>query len=115
MLHQSRGLPVLRMIAFQAFHEGDNHRAIEVCVLAVTFFSSTPARIAAQISVGRSDHEPALVIFRTLKDVTSFVTFDLPGLREEICIPGFAKSDSLLKSCRRNGQRSAPLSWSTLS
>ena len=102
------------MITLQTFREGNDHRPVKECVLAIAFFVSAPARVAAQIGVGRSDHDSALFVFRTLKDVSSFVAFDFSGLPQDIGVPGFAESDSLWKRRARNRQRPAPLSWSTL-
>ena len=64
------------MLTLQTFGEGNDHRPVEECILAVTLLVSAPARIAAQIGVWRSDDDSALLIFRTLEDVTRFVTFD---------------------------------------
>src|SRR4051812_33838813 len=103
------------MIALQALDESHNERAVEVCVFAVTFFGPAPTRVAPEIGVGRSDHDSALVVFGTLKDVPRLVSFDGPGLFEQLHVPRFAEADSLLKRRARHGQRPAPFAWSTLS
>src|SRR4030095_14283505 len=94
-LHQRGGSPVFRVIALQTFREGDNHRAVEICVFAVTLLRAPPTRVAPQIGVGRSDYDSALLIFRTLKDVTSFVAFDFAGLSQDVGVPGFTEPNAL--------------------
>src|SRR5688572_23128892 len=115
MLHQSSCLPIGRMITLQALGEGNNHRAIEICVLAVAFLVSAPARITPQVCVGRPDYYSALLIVGALKNVTSFVALNVSHLFHSFGIPGFSKSDSLRECCTRNGERLPPFSWTTLS
>src|SRR5689334_7618356 len=102
------------MITLQTLCEGDHHRAVEERVLTVAFLGASPTRIASDVGIRRSDHDSALVIFRTLKNVASFVAFDLPGLFQQLRIPRLAEPDALLKRRRRNRQRSSPLAWTTL-
>jgi hypothetical protein len=53
---EQRGrLPVLRVVALQAFDEGDRERAVEVGVFAVALLRASPARVAAEVCVGRAD------------------------------------------------------------
>src|SRR6185369_11027483 len=115
VLHQRGGLQVFRMIALQTFRERNHHRAVEKRIFTVAFLGPAPARIASDISVRRSDHDTALVILRTLKHVASFVAFDLSCLFQQLRVPRFTESDSLLKRRGRNGQRTSPLSWTALS
>jgi hypothetical protein len=114
VLHQRCGLPVLRIIALQAFAESDHHRAVEVRVFAVALFVSAPTRIASNVSVWRSDDDSTLAVFRTLKNVASFVAFNFASLPQYLRIPGLAKPNALWKGRRWNGQGVAPFSWSTL-
>src|ERR1044072_6813118 len=102
------------MITLQAADERDNHHAVEDSVFAVALLVSAPARIASEISVGRSDDDPALVVFGTLKNIASFIAFDFSHLPQYLLVPGLAKPNSLWKGCRRNSLRVTPFSWTTL-
>src|ERR1700752_934914 len=115
MLHQSGSLPILRVITLQAFAERNNHRAVEICIFAVAFLVPAPTWITPNISLGRSDYDPARVVLRALKNVASLVSFNLTCLSQYILIPGFTKPNTLWKRRRRNGLGSTPFSWSTLS
>src|SRR6185369_11537529 len=107
-------LPVGRMIALQTFTKSDDERAVEKCVLAVALFCSAPTWIAPEVGIWRADYDSALVILRTLKDVTGFVTLDLSGLFQQLGIPRFSETDSLRKRRARHSQRPAPFAWATL-
>ena len=61
MLQQRRGHPRLRVVALQALGVGRGQRAHQERVLAVRLFGAAPARIAAQVGVGRAHHQPALM------------------------------------------------------
>src|SRR5688572_33428693 len=102
------------MVTLQTFCKGDDQCAIQVCVFPVALLVSSPARITSPISVWRPDYNSTLVVLGALKDVTSFVPFNLSDLAQQIGIPCFAKADPLRKGCARNRQRAAPFSWSTL-
>src|SRR5690349_9904438 len=108
MLEQRRRLPVFRMIALQAFDEGDNQLAVEVSIFAITFFGAAPAWVAAQVGIRGAHDERPLMVFIALKNVAGFVAFDRAGLFENVGVPGFAEPNALRESGGRNYFRTAP-------
>src|SRR6266498_286211 len=114
VLHECGCLPVSLVVALQPLHKSDNHRAIEIGIFSIAFFSSAPTRIATQISIRRANNDSALMVFATLKDVPRFVTFNRSRLPQNIRIPRFAKADALRKRRGRNRRRASPFAGSAL-
>ncbi len=103
MLHQRGGLPMLGIGALQPAGECDGERTNQERVLAVRFFSPAPARIAAQVGVGRAHHDSAPVVFLALIVVAGLVALQGGYLLEQLRIPHSAEAFFLGKG--RSWQR----------
>src|SRR3954464_4954245 len=114
MLHQSRHAPVLRVVALHSLHKRRHHRAVEKRVFAVAFLGASPTRIASHIRVGRSNYNSALAEPGTLKDVTSFVPFDLARLSQHAGIPRLSHADPLRKNRGGHDALGSPVRGSAL-
>ena len=62
VLWSGDGLKIFRIIALQAFNEGNAQARSQIGILAVGFLAAAPARIAKNIDVRRPDGEAAVPV-----------------------------------------------------
>jgi len=115
MLHQRGSLPVLRIGPLQPLRKGHSQRSDQEGILTIRFFRPAPARIAAEVGVGRAHDDSAPVVFRALVVVASLVPFKRGDLLQQLRIPSSAQTLFLRKGRGRKGLLSpaAPAAWST--
>ena len=89
MLQQRRGHPRLRVVALQSLGVGRGQRAHQERVFAVGLFGAAPARIAAQVGVGRAHHQPALM--ELVVGPARLVSLFRGGLLQQFGVPRLAQ------------------------
>ena len=107
MLHQTGSLPVLRIRPLQAARESHRQRPHQKRVLSVRLLRASPARIAAQVGIGRAHHHAPARRHRVLVVVARLVALLRPSLFNQLRIPRGAHALFLRKSCRRQIAASA--------
>ncbi len=90
-------MPVFRIVALQALHEGRRHGAVEERIFAIDLLAAAPARIARQVGLRSPQHEDLPAVFRGLGDITRLVAFHAGGLLHNFRVPGFAHAGWLRK------------------
>ena len=85
----------------QSMDECHRHGANKVGILAHRFFCASPARIAAQVGVGRAHHDSAEIEDRVLVVVARLFSFERADLLHQRRIPGLAQALFLGKGRRR--------------
>ena len=111
MLHQGGGEPVLGIVALEPFDHGGDHGAVEERIFAEALFGASPARVAAEVGIGRANHQAAAM--EALIDVAGFGAFDAAGFADEVRIPGFAHADGLRELGGGDGLGTAPSAGAT--
>ncbi len=114
VFEQRGGLPIFRMFALKPFDKGNHHCPVEVSVFAVTLLGSAPSRVPSQIRVWSPYDKPTLVVFATLKNVSSFVAFNCGSLLYDLRIPGFGHPDRLRECSCRYDRRPSPFARTAL-
>src|SRR5271157_3533060 len=104
MLQQRCRLPVLWVVALQAFDESHSHGAVEKWIFSVNLFAASPARIARQIGLRSPLHQNLAVVFRGLGDKARLVALHARRLANQLRIPRLAHALWLRKLRRGNRQ-----------
>jgi hypothetical protein len=102
VLHQRSRLPVVGIGSLHSMDECDRHGADEVRVFAHRLLGAAPARIAAQVGVGRTHHDSAEIEDRVLVVVTRLFSLERADLLHQRGIPCLAQALFLRKG--RGGQ-----------
>ena len=95
MLEQRRSHPRLRVVALQSLGIGRGQRAHQERVFAVGLFRAAPARIAAQVGVGRAHHQAPLV--ELVVGPARLISLFGGGLAQQFGVPRLAQPVRLRK------------------
>src|SRR5438067_12669193 len=97
VLEQCRRLPVFGIVALQSFRKRSRHGAVEERVFTVNLFAAAPTWITGEVRLRAPEHQDLAIIFRCLRDIPRFVSFDGGSLPDHLGIPGFADAGRLRK------------------
>ena len=93
---------MFRVRPLQTLRKGYSQCPHQVRVFAIRLLGPAPARIAAQIRIGRAHHHATTAEGWILIVVARLKTFQTANLLKQVCVPGGAKSLLLRKGRRRH-------------
>jgi len=114
MFQQRRGLPVFRIVTLESFDESHGHRPVEERIFTVALLGPAPARVTAQVGVGRAHDQAAAVVVGALKQIARLVTFHRASLAEHVWVPSFGHADGLGENGRGKGRMRRKIAGSAL-
>src|SRR5690606_1004213 len=116
-------LAIFRVVTLQTFHKFDAHKRGEKWIFTIGFLTSTPARVAKNIDIGRPKCQPLIALTQAPESkfmvlCARFITDDCRYFAHQFFIETGSKPDGLRKnSCgaraRDTVQRLVPpfVSW----